>query len=61
MTRKVCECYYLYNADGTVTIRLVNCITGAETTRKYKSLSAAKAADTKFTKSMTRLYSFKAN
>lgn len=54
--KKVCEVQWMHHRDGRVTLVFKNCITGEEDVRTYKTASAAKGAETRFSNRMARVY-----
>lgn len=56
MTKEIACTTWTYNADGTITIKFVNCITNVVDVRTYKTGPAARAAETRFHNRMARVY-----
>ncbi len=56
MTIKITETTWNYPVTGGIDLTLHNCITDVSETRHYKTKSAAKAAETKFTNRVNRVY-----
>ena len=56
MTKEIACTTWTYNADGTITIEFLNCITGMVDVKTYKTGPAARAAETKFHNKASRVY-----
>lgn len=54
--KHICTTEWTYNDNVTITLTFINCVTGMVDVRTYKTIAAAKAAETKFHNRMSRVY-----
>ena len=54
--REICTTRWFYNPDGTVTLSFHNHLTDVCVYKPYKTVAAAKTAETKFHKRVSRIY-----
>lgn len=56
MLKKVCTVLWKHHGDGRVTLTFINNITHVCLIKTFKTKAAAKGAETRFNKTMTRMY-----